>query len=74
MYSLGRQAPVVPTFGGPVEDKSVMEPPLKLDGNGQRYVTYACDDTDYYGQPSAFWEKVLDETGKTIWWRTLSAA
>ena len=52
------------SFGGPVEDKSVMEPPLKIDGNGQRYVTYACDDADYYGQPRAFWEKVLDETGR----------
>jgi catalase len=52
------------SFGGPVEDRSVMEPPLKIDGNGQRYVTYACDDEDYYGQPRVFWEKVLDDTGR----------
>ncbi len=52
------------SFGGPVEDKSVMEPPMKIDGNAARYVTYACDDEDYYGQPRVFWEKVLDATGR----------
>jgi catalase len=40
--------------GGPVEDKPVMEPPLRIDGNGARYTTYPGDDTDPYGQPRAF--------------------
>ena len=41
-----------------------MEPPLTIDGNGQRYVTYPGDDMDPYGQPRAFWEKVLDDTAR----------
>jgi catalase len=52
------------SFGGPVEDKSVMEPPVRIDGNGQRYTTYPGDDADLYGQPRVFWEKVLDDTGR----------
>ena len=52
------------SFGGPVEDRSIMEPPVKIDGNGQRYTTYAKDDMDLYGQPRMFWEKVLDATGR----------
>jgi catalase len=52
------------SFGGPFEDKSIMEPPLKIDGNGARYTTYPGDDMDLYGQPRAFWEKVLDTTGR----------
>ncbi|MEH3148114.1 MAG: catalase [Methylobacterium frigidaeris] len=51
------------SFGGPVEDRSVAEPPLRLAGDAARYA-YACDDEDYYGQPRLFWEKVLDETGR----------
>ena len=52
------------SFGGPAEDKSVMEPPMRIDGNAQRYVTYSGDDMDLYGQPRDFWEKVLDDTGR----------
>ncbi len=52
------------SFGGPFEDKAVMEPPIRIDGDGQRYTTYPGDDGDLYGQPRAFWEKVLDDTGK----------
>ena len=44
--------------------KAVMEPPIRIDGNGQRYTTYPGDDNDLYGQPRAFWEKVLDATGR----------
>ncbi len=51
------------SFGGPVEDRSVAEPPLRIDGNAARY-DYKNDDEDYYGQPRAFWEKVLDDTGR----------
>ena len=28
------------SFGGPFEDKSVMDPPIRIDGNGLRYITY----------------------------------
>ena len=52
------------SFGGPVEDPSVKEPPLRINGNGDRYVTYPCDDEDYYGQPRMLWEKVLDQQGR----------
>ncbi len=52
------------SFGGPVEDPSVKEPPLHIDGSGGRYVTYPCDDNDYYGQPRMLWEKVLDDSGR----------
>ncbi len=51
------------SFGGPVEDRAVQEPPLRIDGNAARY-DYKNDDEDYYGQPRAFWEKVLDDTGR----------
>jgi catalase len=52
------------SFAGPVEDKTIMEPPLKIDGNGARDTTYPGDDMDLDGQRRAFWEKVLDDTGK----------
>lgn len=49
------------SFGGPVEDRAFREPPLRIDGNADRYVTYPCDDEDYYGQPRIFWTKVLND-------------
>ncbi len=52
------------SFGGPKEDLSVMEPPLRIDGNGARYTTYSGDDEDLYGQPRVLWEKVLDDQGR----------
>ena len=52
------------SFGGPVEDPSVKEPPLRVDGNADRFVSYPCDDRDFYAQPRALWEKVLDDTGR----------
>ncbi len=52
------------SFGGPVEDPSVKEPPMRIDGNADRYVTYAMDDRDLYGQPRMLWAKVLDDTGR----------
>jgi Catalase len=51
------------SFGGPVEDRSSAEPPLRLKGDAARY-EYKCDDEDYYGQPRIFWEKVLDDQGR----------
>ena len=52
------------SFGGPVEDQSIKEPPIRINGDADRYVTYLRDDTDYYAQPRAFWEKVLDDVGR----------
>jgi catalase len=52
------------SFGGPVENKTIMEPPLKIDGNGGRYITYSGDDSDLYGQPRAFWERAMDDAGR----------
>ena len=51
-------------FGGPVADKTVAEPPMPTNGDGLKYTWFTCDDTDYYGQPKLFWEKVLDEGRK----------
>ncbi len=51
------------SFGGPVEDRTIAEPPLRITGEAGRY-EYTCDDEDYYGQPRVFWEKVLDEGGR----------
>jgi len=52
------------SFGGPAQDASVKEPPVAIDGAGERYAAFACDDEDYYGQPRLLWEKALDETGR----------
>ena len=52
------------SFGGPVPGKQFAEPPMPVNGDGNKYDWYPCDDTDYYGQPRAFWEKVLDDDEK----------
>jgi catalase len=52
------------SLGGPAQDPSVKEPPLRIDGNADRYASYKGDDEDLYGQPRLFWEKVLDDSGK----------
>ncbi len=52
------------SFGGPVEDPTVKEPPLRIDGAGDRYRGFPCDHEDYYGQPRMLWEKALDDTGR----------
>jgi catalase len=52
------------SFHGPVEDPSVKEPPLRIDGAADRYLGFPCDDEDYYGQPRLLWEKALDDTGR----------
>jgi len=52
------------SFGGPAQDPSVAEPPLRIDGNADRYKTYPGDDQDLYGQPRTLWEKVLDDQGR----------
>ena len=52
------------SFGGPKEDPSFMEPPLRIDGSADRYTTYSGDDEDLYGQPRVLWSKVLDDDGR----------
>jgi catalase len=52
------------SFGGPQQDPSVKEPPLRINGDADHYA-YPCDDEDYYGQPKLMWTKALDETGRT---------
>ena len=51
------------SFGGPIENPAIAEPPLRISGDAARF-EYACDDEDYYGQPRLFWEKVLDKQGR----------
>ena len=51
------------SFGGPVQNNGIQEPPLRLTGDAARY-EYVCDDEDYYGQPRLFWEKTLDDSGR----------
>ena len=51
------------SFGGPVQDNAIQEPPLHISGDAARY-EYKCDDEDYYGQPRTFWEKTLDDGGR----------
>jgi len=52
------------SFGGPAQDPSAAEPPLRIDGNADRYTTYPGDDEDLYAQPRALREKVLDNQGR----------
>jgi catalase len=51
------------SFGGPGENMAMMEPPLKIDGTGGRYITHPGDDNDLYGQPPVP-ESVLDDKGR----------
>ncbi|OHV17781.1 catalase [Methylorubrum extorquens] len=51
------------SFGGPKQDPSFSEPPLRIQGDAGRY-GWPGDDEDLYGQPKRFWTKVLDEGGR----------
>ena len=51
------------SFGGPKQDPSFSEPPLRITGDAGRY-GWPGDDDDLYGQPKLFWTKVLDEGGR----------
>ncbi len=48
------------SYNAPIEDRSVTEPPLRINGDAARYA-YSGSDEDYYAQPQALWEKVLDD-------------
>ena len=52
------------SFGGPVQHQSIEEPAMPVDGDGDRYATFPCDERDYFGQPRLFWEQVLDQGGR----------
>lgn len=51
------------SYGGPYEDPSIREPPLRIDGSAARYA-FSGDDEDLYGQPRLFWTNVLDDEGR----------
>jgi catalase len=59
------------SFGGPVEDPSVKEPPLRIDGNADRYNHR--DGNDDYGQPRALWN-LFDDAQKGRLYDNLAAA
>ena len=49
------------SFGGPVEDKSIQEPPLRIVGDADRYNHR--DGNDDYSQPRALWN-LFDDAQK----------
>ena len=59
------------SFGGPVEDKSVKEPPLRIVGDADRYNHR--DGNDDYGQPRALWN-LFDDAQKGRLYDNLAAA
>ncbi|MHA6690059.1 catalase [Devosia sp. A449] len=59
------------SFGGPVEDKSIQEPPLRLNGDADRYNHR--DGNDDYGQPRALWA-LFDDAQKGRLYDNLAAA
>lgn len=59
------------SFGGPVEDKSVKEPPLRITGDADRYNHR--DGNDDYGQPRALWS-LFDDAHKQRLYANYAAA
>ena len=59
------------SFGGPVEDKSIQEPPLRIVGDADRYNHR--DGNDDYGQPRALWA-LFDDAQKGRLYDNLAAA
>lgn len=59
------------SFGGPVEDKSIQEPPLRIVGDADRYNHR--DGNDDYGQPRALWN-LFDDAQKGRLYDNLAAA
>ena len=59
------------SFGGPVEDKSVKEPPLKISGDADRYNHR--EGNDDYSQPRALWN-LFDDAQKGRLYSNLAAA
>ncbi len=59
------------SFGGPVEDKSVKEPPLRIVGDADRYNHR--DGNDDYGQPRALFN-LFDDAQKARLFDNLAAA
>lgn len=59
------------SFGGPVEDKSVKEPPLRIQGDADRYNHR--EGNDDYSQPRALWN-LFDDAHKGRLYSNLAAA
>ena len=59
------------SFGGPVEDKSIKEPPLRIDGDADRYNHR--EGNDDYSQPRALWN-LFDDAQKGRLYANLAAA
>src|SRR5690606_17798851 len=59
------------SFGGPVEDKSIQEPPLRIVGDADRYDHR--EGNDDYSQPRALWN-LFDDAQKARLYDNLAAA
>ncbi len=59
------------SFGGPTEDKSVQEPPLRIDGNADRYNHR--EGNDDFGQPRALFN-LFDDGQKARLFSNIAAA
>ncbi len=51
------------SMGGPTEDRSITEPPMRIDGDAARY-EFSCSDEDFYAQPRALWAEVMDDEAR----------
>jgi catalase len=59
------------SFNGPVEDKAIQEPPLRIVGDADRYNHR--EGNDDYGQPRALWN-LFDQDQKNRLYKNLAAA
>ena len=53
------------SFDGPVPDRSIQRPPMPAQGDGDRWDHFPENEEDWFTQPRAFWQKVLDEGGRS---------
>ena len=59
------------SFGGPVEDPCLKEPPLKISGNADRY--NHCDGNDDYTQPGNLFRLMTKEQREALFTNTADA-
>ena len=59
------------SFDGPVENKAVMEPPLRIDGDANRYDHR--DGNDDYSQPRALHDLMSPESQRRLYSNTAEA-
>ena len=60
------------SFDGPVEDPSVMEPPLRISGDAERYNHRVGNDD--YSQPRALHDKVMNDEQRARLYRNIAEA